>query len=385
MAIAMPSVRLVISYVLDWIVIIVIAAIGGAINFVQPYMRPFSLLNLDISYPMVTESVSTVTLILVSLVAPAVVIALVVLVLVPGPGVVRSSTRSQIIRLKLWEFEKGWAGLALSLATAFFLTQGMKNLFGKPRPSMIARCQPDLSDVAAHVIGGYGQDISARWTLVSASICAQADKNILHDAFRSFPSGHSSFSWSGLLYLSLFLCSKFQISIPYLPIQTPPSTTALSDSNPEGHELLQMHRNGERNEENGNKRSIESNAPNTALLTIKDSAHPLDVRNGAASPPNYLIIPAFVPVAAAIFICSTRYAEFYHFGFDIISGSLIGILTASFSFRWYHLPLNRGQGWAWGARSRERAFGICVGTSGYVGNEGWERTRKRTDIEVGRT
>ncbi|KAK4560444.1 hypothetical protein LTR86_005640 [Recurvomyces mirabilis] len=351
------SLRLTFSYVLDWLVIVVIAAIGGGLNFVTPYHRPFSLVNLDISYPYVPELISTTTLALVSLIAPAIIIALVVGLLVPGPAFIRRSTRAQIIKLKLWEFEKGWAGLALSVATAFCITQGMKNLFGKPRPDFLARCQPDLANVAAHVIGGYGQDISARWTLVDSSICTQTDLSLLNDGFRSFPSGHSSFSWSGLLYLTLFLCSKFSIAIPYLPIQ--PSGPRAVSPQTQGHgALLPLH------EQRGG--SEDEHKTDDTSAAERDNVRPVDIRGLAATPPNHLVVLAFVPIGVAIYICSTRYAQFYHHGFDVISGALIGILTASFSFRWYHLPLSRGQGWAYGPRSADRAFGVGVGTRGFV-------------------
>ena len=117
-------------------------------------------------------------------------------------------------------------GLGLSLATAFFFTQGMKNLSGKPRPDLLARCKPDLSNIAAHVVGSYASGFSPEWVLVSSSICQQTDKALLDDGFRSFPSGHSSMSWSGLLYLSLFLCSKFAITVPFLIPQPFSSETA---------------------------------------------------------------------------------------------------------------------------------------------------------------
>ncbi|KAK5134414.1 hypothetical protein LTR08_006461 [Meristemomyces frigidus] len=358
-----PPILVVLSYVLDWLCIVGIAAAGGGINFLTPNMRPFSLLDLTISLPLVTESISTSTLVLVSLVAPAIIILLVVLIFVPGRNVSRKFSRSEIIRIKLWELHGGIIGLALAVATAFFITQGSKNLFGKPRPDLLDRCQPDLANIAAHVVGGYGQDISARWTLVSASICTQRDASILNDGFRSFPSGHSSFSWSGLLYLTLFLCSKFNIALPYLPIQ------------PQGHDsvqarpsdpipLLPLHARDET--EDSVKRSDESAAHLRGSSQVPEPRHPVSIRELAASPPVYLIIPAFLPVAVAFYICSTRFAQFYHHGFDIISGSLIGIVTAWISFRWYHLPLSRGQGWAWGSRSRSRAFGISVGTEGYV-------------------
>ncbi|KAK5115938.1 hypothetical protein LTR62_000394 [Meristemomyces frigidus] len=364
-------VRLTLSYLLDWLAIIAIAAIGGGLNFVSPTHRPFSLLDLSISYPLITESISTLTLVLVSLIAPAIIVLLVVGLFVPGRAFTRNSklSRKEVLRLKLWEWEKGWAGLALSVAIAFFITQGMKNLFGKPRPDFLSRCAPDLANVAAHVVGGYGQDVSSRWTLVNSGICTQGDKAVLDDGFRSFPSGHSSFSWSGLLYLSLFLCSKFSIAIPYLPISPAgpesiqprprmrlPVLEPRGSSGGEGDEEAQLKLPGHDQEQQ-------------ALSARNTPAHPANIRCLAASPPNYLIIIAFIPIAVAIYISSTRYAQYYHHGFDILSGAFIGILAAVFGFRWYHAPLSRGQGWAYGARSDERAFGVGVGTRGYVCDE----------------
>lgn len=83
-------------------------------------------------------------------------------------------------------------GLALSLATAFMLTQGMKLLFGKPRPDLLSRCQPDVANVDRYRTGGFGEDISARWVLVTSEICQNTDMDILNDGFKSFPSGHAS-------------------------------------------------------------------------------------------------------------------------------------------------------------------------------------------------
>lgn len=384
MTIRLPPIRVILSYLLDWISIATIAAMGGGLKFVTPYKRPFSLLDLDISLPLVTESIKTSTLALAALVAPAVIIVLVVLLFVPGPSFLRSCQRSEALKLKAWELNQGLAGLALSVATAFFITQGTKNLFGKPRPDMLARCMPDLNNVAAHLVGvNYGQPFSPRWALVSATICTNPDEATLDDGFRSFPSGHSSFSWGGLLYLSLFLCSKFNITIPSLSLSPPTETPLRAKSNE--FEMLPVTRPREPAQDAPQKFSHDSTATQAALLRAQ-AAHvnPLQMRNYAASPPNYLIIPAFVPVAAAIYISSTRYVEFYHFGFDIICGTTIGILAAWASFRWYHLPLSRGRGWAWGPRSRDCAFGIGVGSSGYISSEQQERRERKTDIETGR-
>jgi hypothetical protein len=48
------------------------------------------------------------------------------------------------------------------------------------------------------------------------------------------------------------------------------------------------------------------------------------------------------------------------------------------------MPISRGAGWSWGARSRDRAWCIGVGRGGYVGLEGWSSaSSKRKDVELG--
>ena len=356
----------------------VIAATGGGLNYVSTQHRPFSLLDLNISFPLVTESVSTTTLALVALAAPAVIIVLVALIFVPGKDYRQMSTRSQVIRRKLWETYCGLTGLALSVAAAFFVTQGLKNLFGKPRPHLLALCDPDIANLAAHVVGGYGQDISPRWTLVDSSICRQKDQAVLNDAFRSFPSGHSSFSWSGLLYLALFICSKFAISIPYLPMTSMGLGQMSTQPPSDDIELLAFQGPAAGS-------SAERGKSPSGPETNNESSTVWPLYNQAAAAPTYGLVMVMIPLAVAAYITSTRYVEFWHFGIDVLSGALIGIATAWLSFRWYHLPVQRGQGWAWGARSRERAFGIGVGVGTYVGPEGWDSKKAASrDVEAGR-
>lgn len=82
-------------------------------------------------------------------------------------------------------------GLGLSLAIAFFVTDGTKNLVGKPRPDLLARCNPDLSRLLSSAVGGIGDQVDEGINLVSWTICRNPG-SILDDGFRSFPSGHSS-------------------------------------------------------------------------------------------------------------------------------------------------------------------------------------------------
>lgn len=165
-------------------------------------------------------------------------------------------------------------------------------------------------------------------------------------------------SFAGLTYLTLFLCSKFAIRIPYLP------SSSRADFDP-SYALPESLKHGK------------SPFSTTPTPNIAKSL----LRRQAAAPPTYLIIPAFFPVAVAIYISSTRYTDFRHRGIDITIGALVGIMTAWVGFRWYHLPITRGAGWSWGPRSPARAWGIGVGVLGYVEQHSSEH--KPDDLELG--
>jgi len=153
-------------------------------------------------------------------------------------------------------------------------------------------------------------------SLVSSAICKQPNKRFLDDGFAAFPSGHSSFSSAGLVYLSLWLCARFSLGIPYLDLSV------------------------ERTTPRDGKRKM------TMAALKKIVASPL-----------WQTALAIAPIVTALFICSSRYADFHHAGFDIISGAVIGTILSWASFRTYHLPVRRGYGLlAWGSRTRRHAF-----------------------------
>ena len=107
------------------------------------------------------------------------------------------------------------------------------------------------------------------------------------------------------------------------------------------------------------------------------------IRNRAAAPPLHLSVLVLVPIGAALYISCSRYFDFRHHPADILAGAFIGISTAYFSFRWYHMPIRRGAGWAWGPRDADRAFGIGVGIGSYVTEDRWQRSAANADLEMG--
>lgn len=290
------------------------------------------------------------------MVAPGVITALIALLLVPGPTAERETPKSLIWRRKIWEWNTAWMGLGVALAGAFVVTEGVKDIYGKPRPDLLARCDPDLDNIAAFQVGGLGQRLGNAPILVTSGICRKQGST-LDGGFTSFPSGHSSFAWAGMTYLALFLCSKFAIAVPFLP----PARFGSIRASQQGLSAATNSRPGQGHD-------------NTSSST--------PLRNQAAAPPVHLLIIALVPIGTAIFISGSRWFDYRHHGFDIIIGSLIGIGFAWLGFRWYHLPIQRGAGWSWGARTRDRAFYLGLGIPSYVGDEGWFSAKSMASRDI---
>ena len=91
-------------------------------------------------------------------------------------------------------------GWFISLILTLFITDIVKNAVGRPRPDLIERCKPEKG--------------TPDHTLVTFEVCTQQNHHILHDGWRSFPSGHSSFAFSGLGYLALFFAGQCHVFRP---------------------------------------------------------------------------------------------------------------------------------------------------------------------------
>ncbi|GAB7363372.1 hypothetical protein MBLNU230_g3652t1 [Neophaeotheca triangularis] len=81
-----------------------------------------------------------------------------------------------------------------TLLLTTLLTDIFKNAIGRPRPDLLARCQPDPT--------------TPRDELVDWQVCTETRHHLLHDGWRSFPSGHSSVAFAGLGYVALFSASQ---------------------------------------------------------------------------------------------------------------------------------------------------------------------------------
>ncbi|KAJ5615939.1 hypothetical protein N7537_001053 [Penicillium hordei] len=261
--------RVVISYIFDYVIIIV-CAIGFAIlNKVEPFHQHFSLNNISIQYPYaVHERVPMVYALCISGVFPLVLIILYTLFIdglfshhkpQDGASGKRKLRGPHRWKDRLWELNCGILGLILAQGLAFFITQALKTACGKPRPDLIDRCQPRVGS----------KDLFPG--LSNSTICT-GDPALLTDGFRSWPSGHSSSSFAGLVYTSLWLGGKLHI----------------------------MDNRGEAWK---------------ALLVM-------------------------VPLLAASLVAVSRIMDARHHPFDVITGSMLGVVCGFVAYRQYFPPLS---------------------------------------------
>lgn len=104
-----------------------------------------------------------------------------------------SSTR------KLWDIFIGLMVLCGSMSVQLMIVCTLKNICGLPRPDLISRCEPDFNiDIPQ------GQ-------LSTIDICTTSNLLHLQEAFRTFPSGHSSTVFCGMVLSSLNISAKLQV------------------------------------------------------------------------------------------------------------------------------------------------------------------------------
>lgn len=157
----------------------IVITLSLALVNVNPDSHDFSISDLSLSYAhRESPKVPFWLLIVLIVLAPVITISLVSF---------QTKTSSTTIK-SLATLNYSLLGLGISLGSACVILN-IKNLAGKPRPDFLAICQPDLTNIAAHKVGGYGQDIHV---MVYRTICSQPDHRRVNDAFRSFPSGYST-------------------------------------------------------------------------------------------------------------------------------------------------------------------------------------------------
>ncbi|KAJ9607174.1 hypothetical protein H2200_008246 [Cladophialophora chaetospira] len=174
------------SYAAEYVGFIILV-LGNAwiALFFEPVHQMFRLDDRTKQYPYaLVERVSPTANILLTSVAPLV--FLIIWAIVARPGIHKAHVAILGLFISVW---------LTSLLTGF-----IKNAIGRPRPDLISRCRPKLG--------------TPEHELVTIDVCLETGHHRLHDGWRSFPSGHSSWAFGGLGYFSLFLAGQMHVFRP---------------------------------------------------------------------------------------------------------------------------------------------------------------------------
>lgn len=185
-------------YLPDWILGAGLTIYFFAIaEHARPFARQFSLSDHTIQHPFaVQERVTGIDCILISSIGPVIVMLLVIAF--SSRGQKFSHDQMHLLQISI-------LGLFMSLSINGVFTDILKNWVARPRPDFLARCGPRAGTLPIELVG---------IDVCTAPLGAAA----LADGMRSTPSGHSSISFSGLLYLTLWLVGQFQLFSRHQPI-----------------------------------------------------------------------------------------------------------------------------------------------------------------------
>ncbi|XP_042031795.1 putative lipid phosphate phosphatase 3, chloroplastic isoform X2 [Salvia splendens] len=97
-------------------------------------------------------------------------------------------------RNDVYDLHHSVLGLLFSVLITGVLTDAIKDAVGRPRPDFFYRCFPN------------GRDEYDRW----GNVVCHGDPADIKEGHKSFPSGHTSWSFAGLGFLALYLSAKIK-------------------------------------------------------------------------------------------------------------------------------------------------------------------------------
>lgn len=263
-------------------------------------------------------------LVILAIGVPLIIIMVVSSISVHSRTVLNGTSETRIRWHKLWEFHIGVLGLVLSLSLSWCCTICLKNLFGKPRPDLLSRCDPDWTNFEKYLVKDV-QLHSMTGQMVSADICRQTDKYKIDDGFRSYPSGHSSIAAAGLIYTLLFIVARMSVINPPFVPSAGSATIIVFGVTPAAFPSRVL-------------TVLTTDIP-SRLRARTPGGKVQSMRHRPTISSIYILAFGLMLFGLSVFISGSRWHDRRHHGFDIVVGYCIGIVASILAFRYYHLPI----------------------------------------------
>ncbi|XP_020252050.1 lipid phosphate phosphatase 2-like isoform X2 [Asparagus officinalis] len=164
----------------DWVILIFLGVMVIILNLIHPFHRFVSKdMMTDLRYPLKSISVPVWAVPMITVLLPiAIFVAF------------------YFRRRDVYDLHHAILGILFSVLITGVLTDAIKDAVGHPRPDFFWRCFPEGKEVYDKVTGNV--------------ICNGA-KNVIREGYKSFPSGHTSWSFAGLGFLTLYLSGKIRV------------------------------------------------------------------------------------------------------------------------------------------------------------------------------
>ncbi|KAJ0971542.1 hypothetical protein J5N97_019501 [Dioscorea zingiberensis] len=163
----------------DWIILLLLIVIDVVLNVIEPFHRFVGKdMMTDLRYPMKSNTVPFWAVPLYAILLPLAIFSAI-----------------YFRRRNVYDLHHAILGLLFSVLLTAVLTDAIKDAVGRPRPDFFWRCFPD------------GKDVYDNFT---TSVMCHGEKSVIKEGHKSFPSGHSSWSFAGLGFLAWYLAGKIK-------------------------------------------------------------------------------------------------------------------------------------------------------------------------------
>ncbi|XP_022734537.1 lipid phosphate phosphatase 2-like isoform X4 [Durio zibethinus] len=164
----------------DWLTLLLLIVIEVILNVIEPFHRFVGEDMLtDLSYPLKDNTVPFWAVPMIAIILPFFVILV-----------------CYFIRRDVYDLHHAILGLLFSVLITGVITDAIKDAVGRPRPDFFWRCFPDGKGV---------------FDPVTKDVMCTGLKSVIKEGHKSFPSGHTSWSFAGLGFLALYLSGKIRV------------------------------------------------------------------------------------------------------------------------------------------------------------------------------
>nr|POE69334.1 lipid phosphate phosphatase 2 [Quercus suber] len=170
----------------DWLILLLLVVIEVVLNVIEPFHHFVGEeMMTDLKYPLKGNTIPFWAVPIIAILLPFVIFLI-----------------YYFIKKDVYDLHHAILGLLFSVLITGVITDAIKDAVGRPRPDFFWRCFPDGKPAFYPTIAGNATAI------ISGDVMCSGIKSVIKEGYKSFPSGHTSWSFAGLGFLAWYLSGK---------------------------------------------------------------------------------------------------------------------------------------------------------------------------------